>query len=100
MKRLIPLFLNICFSITAISQPDVSSLHPSEAGNISIKSLTVEDGLPQGFINGIVQDKQGFIWMGTREGLARYDGRSIKIFRSDAHDSTSLAANVLTTIYA
>ena len=100
MKRLIPLFLNICFSITAISQPDVFSLHPSEAGNISIKSLTVEDGLPQGFINGIVQDKQGFIWMGTREGLARYDGRSIKIFRSDAHDSTSLAANVLTTIYA
>jgi hypothetical protein len=100
MRKCIALFLSLCLNIYATCQSTVSSmLPPSGASNLSIKSLTVEDGLPQGFINGIVQDKQGFIWMGTREGLARYDGRSIKVFHSDAHDSTSLAANVLTTIY-
>ena len=91
--------LSLFISMYTFSQSPITS-SPAELPNFSVKSLTVEDGLPQGFINGIVQDKRGFIWMGTREGLARYDGRSIKVFRSDAHDTTSLAANVLETIYS
>ncbi len=101
MKNLISLYLCLHFSVHATCQPPVSSRPPAaELTNPSVKSLTVEDGLPQGFINGLVQDNQGFIWMGTREGLARYDGKSIKVYRSDPKDSTTLAANVLTTIYA
>ena len=55
----------------------------------------VEDGLPQSFIRGIVQDKEGFIWVATLDGLARYDGRGFKIFRQQRKDSNSLSSNVI-----
>ncbi|HVX28322.1 MAG TPA: ATP-binding protein [Parafilimonas sp.] len=60
-----------------------------------VRSLTIEDGLPQGFITGFVQDKQGFIWIATRDGLARYDGKEFKVFYHDGADSTSLASSVV-----
>ncbi|MES2778146.1 MAG: ATP-binding protein [Bacteroidota bacterium] len=53
----------------------------------------IEDGLPQGFITGIVQDKQGFIWAGTQDGVVRFDGKNFRTFRHDPADSTSLSGN-------
>ncbi|KAA0993525.1 hybrid sensor histidine kinase/response regulator transcription factor [Dyadobacter aurulentus] len=44
--------------------------------------ISAEQGLPQGFIPGIVQDSRGLIWIATRNGLCRYDGQHIKIFRA------------------
>jgi signal transduction histidine kinase/DNA-binding response OmpR family regulator len=100
MGKLVVLCLSFCISMYATGQSNTSSLLPSaEPGNIAVQSLTVDDGLPQGYINGIVQDKQGFIWMGTLDGLAKYDGRSIKVFKNNPNDSTSLASTVLETIY-
>ena len=58
----------------------------------------VEDGLPQNFISGIVQDKEGFLWIGTRDGLARYDGRHFIIFRQQYNDSNSLSSSVITSL--
>ncbi|PSR51994.1 hypothetical protein AHMF7605_29250 [Adhaeribacter arboris] len=52
----------------------LSSLPPPEL-------ITDRQGLPQGFVPGIVQDPQGFIWMATRDGLCRYDGNRFKVFR-------------------
>ncbi|GAB3044976.1 two-component regulator propeller domain-containing protein [Spirosoma pulveris] len=46
--------------------------------------ITDQQGLPQGFVPGIVQDSQGFIWMATHDGLCRYDGHEFKIFRAKA----------------
>lgn len=47
------------------------------------ESITAKQGLPQGFVPGIVQDKRGFMWLATRDGLCRYDGHrgSGRIFR-------------------
>ena len=61
--------------------------------------LTVKDGLPQGYISGIVQDKEGFIWIGTRNGLARYDGKKFKVFHHDSKDSISIAGNIISNIF-
>jgi ligand-binding sensor domain-containing protein len=44
------------------------------------KWFKVEDRLPQSFISALAQDRDGFLWIGTRDGLARYDGQSFKIF--------------------
>lgn len=57
--------------------------------------FTVDNGLPQSFITGILQDKAGFIWVSTPDGLARYDGRSFKIFYKKRNDSTSFRSNVI-----
>ncbi|MBA2331132.1 MAG: response regulator, partial [Flavisolibacter sp.] len=54
--------------------------------------FTVEDGLPQSFVSGILQDQLGFIWVSTSDGLARYDGRSFKIFYKDPN---SFPSNVI-----
>ncbi|MBD2699076.1 response regulator [Spirosoma sp. BT702] len=43
--------------------------------------ITARQGLPQAFVPAIVQDRQGFIWMATRDGLSRYDGRNFKVFQ-------------------
>ena len=58
----------------------------------------VEDGLPQNFISGIVQDQDGFLWVGTRDGLARYDGRHFKTYRQQYQDSSSLSSSVVTSL--
>lgn len=55
----------------------------------------VEDGLPQSYISGIVQDADGFIWLGTMDGFCRYDGRKFRTFRYNPKDSGSLSANTL-----
>ncbi|MES2778197.1 MAG: ATP-binding protein [Bacteroidota bacterium] len=60
--------------------------------------FTVEDGLPQSFISGILQDEDGFIWMATLDGMCRYDGRGFKTVRSNPGDSTGLSANVINNL--
>lgn len=66
---------------------------------IEKRRLTSTDGLPQSFVSGIVQDRAGFIWIATREGLARYDGRRFKVFRHRVNDPKSLASNIIATLY-
>src|SRR5215210_3713185 len=48
-------------------------------------------GLPQGFISGLVQDQQGFLWFGTRDGLCRYDGTQFKVFQLEAKGKPSIS---------
>ncbi|MEO5648394.1 MAG: ATP-binding protein, partial [Ginsengibacter sp.] len=55
----------------------------------------VEEGLPQSFISGITQDKDGFIWLGTLDGLSRYDGRQFNNFHYLANDNTGLSSNAI-----
>lgn len=61
--------------------------------------LTVADGLPQSYISGLVQDRQNFIWVGTRDGLARYDGRNFKVFLNKRSRPNTLASNVILSLF-
>ena len=53
--------------------------------------ITDRQGLPQAFVPGILQDKQGFIWVATRDGLCRYDGYRFKLFQPDPDGRPSLS---------
>ena len=55
----------------------------------------VEDGLPQSFISGITQDKDGFIWLGTLDGLSRYDGRQFKNFNYRPDANAGISSNAI-----
>ena len=63
----------------------LSALTLSAAINYEFRfrHLTVENGLSSNGIRAIVQDKHGYIWFGTDEGLNRYDGKNIKSFKID-----------------
>jgi signal transduction histidine kinase/ligand-binding sensor domain-containing protein/AraC-like DNA-binding protein len=50
------------------------------------RKLTIQDGLPSNSIVSIYQDQKGFVWLGTHNGLARYDGNKMVVF---SHDSTA-----------
>ncbi|WP_375448091.1 ATP-binding protein [uncultured Fibrella sp.] len=62
------------------------------------KTLTTADGLPNSTVTEVVQDRAGFIWIGTADGLGRYDGRTVKVFRHKPGDTTSLADNKVTQL--
>jgi signal transduction histidine kinase/CheY-like chemotaxis protein/streptogramin lyase len=62
--------------------------------------LSVADGLPSSYVYKIVEDRRGFIWIGTRDGLARYDGAGFRVWRHDTGDAASIASNDVATVYA
>ena len=62
------------------------------------QKLTRENGLSHNKINCILQDQRGFIWIGTDDGLNRYDGSKFIIYRNKPSDSTSLSGNIVTDL--
>lgn len=61
------------------------------------KKLTIQDGLPSNSIVSICQDKKGFMWFGTHDGLARYDGNRMVVFKHD-NTPTSIDDNRIKSI--
>ena len=54
---------------------------PSYAQQFSLRQYTVVDGLPQSQVNVIIEDSNGYLWIGTQGGgLARFDGREFKVY--------------------
>jgi ligand-binding sensor domain-containing protein len=80
MKALLPLvLLSACLgsSCTAVE----SSIDPPElAAQYVQTTLSDKSGLPQNSINTITQTRDGYLWFGTEEGLARYDGVHVTVF--------------------
>lgn len=66
--------------------------------SIQFERIPNELGLSQNFISCLYQDRQGFLWVGTKDGLNRFDGYQFKVFRSDAFDSTTLSHNFIKSI--
>ncbi|MEO0626010.1 MAG: two-component regulator propeller domain-containing protein, partial [Bacteroidota bacterium] len=65
---------------------------------IEPEQLTIEDGLAQGYVAAIIQDREGFMWFSTKNGLNRYDGREFEVFTNDPNDPYSLSNDWVTSI--
>ena len=59
--------------------------------SISFKNITINDGLSQGTVHTLLQDKQGRIWIGTDDGLNVYNGYEIKVYKYKENDPNSIA---------
>ena len=57
------------------------------------QEINIEHGLPDPTVFSIQQDKSGFMWFGTTNGLARFDGYSFKVFRHDGADVNTISNN-------
>lgn len=64
----------------------------------NFKQLNVQNGLAQNIVYHFLQDSKGYIWIGTRNGLTRYDGISTVNFFHDEQKNNSLASNFITRI--
>ncbi|GAB3737456.1 hybrid sensor histidine kinase/response regulator transcription factor [Spirosoma lituiforme] len=64
-----------------------------------LQFLSIEQGLPQSFVSDVATDDDGFIWVGTRDGLARYDGTHFIPFQHHTDDPTSPIDNVVSKLW-
>ena len=67
----------------------------SQHSNFYFRSLGVEDGLSQNMVYAILQDRQGFMWFGTQNGLNRYDGNSFKVYKRNISDEKGLKSDAI-----
>ena len=61
--------------------------------------FTDADGLSQSTIFSMIQDKEGYLWLGTIDGLNRYDGYEFRVYINDPDDATSISDNFISAIY-
>jgi len=66
-------------------------MNPCSGQSYHFEKLTTGDGLSQNTINCIYQDSQGFLWLGTQDGLNKYDGYEISIYRHEVEDTGSIS---------
>lgn len=71
----------------------------AQDGRMSFKNITPEMGLSHGDVICIYQDHEGYIWIGTVDGLNKYDGLSFKVYKNIQGDITSLPNNWINNIY-
>jgi signal transduction histidine kinase/CheY-like chemotaxis protein/ligand-binding sensor domain-containing protein len=71
----------------------ILALTPAFSQKIKFEHLSVKQGLSQANVWDIYQDKFGFMWIGTEDGLNLYDGYSFQVYRTDPRDSSSISAN-------
>ncbi len=71
---------------------------PGAARGIRFERLTVEDGLSQGTVTCILQDRTGFLWLGTHGGLNRYDGYRFEVYRHQVGNPESLPHDWILTL--
>jgi len=70
-------------------------INETSAQEIKFKKLTVEQGLSNSFVNCLLQDRTGFIWFGTDDGLNRFDGYKIKVYRNNPDDKSSISESII-----
>jgi ligand-binding sensor domain-containing protein/serine phosphatase RsbU (regulator of sigma subunit) len=63
-----------------------------------LKNYSVKEGLSQGNVTCLVNDKLGFLWLGTDNGLNRFDGNSFRKYQNNPHDTTSLSSNYVSAL--
>lgn len=63
------------------------------------QTLDIRNGLPSQQVNSIAQDRDGHLWIGTKDGLARYDGRRFQIYRHLPGDASSLPSNYIGAVH-
>lgn len=61
--------------------------------------MTSRDGLPSSHVSALAEDAAGYLWVGTYDGLARYDGIEFSIYRHQVEDPTSLFANSVQSLH-
>ncbi|WP_300385646.1 sensor histidine kinase [Clostridium sp.] len=84
------IFINtLNFKVSALGNKDK---------NINFKRITVEDGLSQTTIEYMFQDSRGNVWIGTDDGLNKYNGDKFEVYRYDPENKNSISANCVVAI--
>lgn len=89
MRKRIILYLLFLSSLQVFAQNDM----------LIFDKITSEQGLSNNQINCLLKDRLGFLWIGTNDGLNRYDGNSVKVFKHTPSDSSSLGGSRIISLF-
>lgn len=67
----------------------------AHAGYLDVDHYSIDDGLSNNTVTSVVQDEQGFIWIGTNNGLNRFDGLDFKKYLPGGHKSGAISDNII-----
>ena len=88
MSKVINVLLMLLInSICSAQDPQLNELH--------FNHLSIKDGLPEAMVNASLQDKEGYMWIGTQAGLVRYDGYATKLYKFDLDDPIHSLVNAI-----
>ena len=91
--------MKIVFKNFFISLAIIIFFSSSLSAQVKFEHLTVEDGLPHNSVNWITQDKYGFLWISTANGLAKYNGYEFTVFNNDPDDDTSISDRNVSQVF-
>jgi ligand-binding sensor domain-containing protein len=77
---------------------EAESLSIPYGKNVRFEQISLDEGLSQSVVNAILQDRQGFLWVGTDDGLNRYDGYNFKIYKPDTNNFFSISDRSITAL--
>ncbi|MFN2363085.1 MAG: diguanylate cyclase [Halarsenatibacteraceae bacterium] len=97
MLKKIILLISLFFII--FTPRSFAEAQPGDQISPVFDQITREDGLANLSVSAISQDRYGFLWFGTQNGLNRYDGRKFQTFKSDPYSDSGLIHNLIQTMY-
>src|SRR5215831_7816162 len=71
----------------------------AQSQDIVFRHITSAQGLSQNHVYAILRDHEGFMWFGTQDGLNKYDGYKITVYKNDANDPGSLGNDFINVIF-
>ena len=103
MRRLPRILIILAFLLStpnlvfANVEPDETDFYPGIS--FRFEKLTIDNGLSQNAGLALLQDSQGFLWIGTQDGLNRYSGVDLLQFKNDPDDSNSISHNSVISLF-
>ncbi len=87
------------FSVQVLCILLLFKTHLMSNGPLQFEKISTEQGLSQSVVLSILQDREGFMWFGTQDGLNRYDGFNMEVFRYIPEDTGSISDNFIQTLF-
>lgn len=95
MNRCPSIRLHVIIALMAL----VCSASPLRSGEVRFRRFGLAQGLPQSYVTRITQDMDGYLWVGTQDGLARYDGKTFAVYRRMPGDVHSIPSGLIHSLY-
>jgi putative methionine-R-sulfoxide reductase with GAF domain/streptogramin lyase len=84
---------SICFTVLLLSMIVLPA--KGQQTNFQFNHIGTKDGLSHGIVNAFCQDREGFLWIGTFDGLNRFDGSHFTVYKNDKRNLHSLINNTV-----
>ncbi len=98
MKRALVL-LSLLIALGAAAPAALREQDDAVPERLVFEHISLNEGLSQVSVEAILQDRQGFLWIGTQDGLNRYDGYAFTVYKHNPGSAGSLSSNIITALY-